>query len=322
MKRTYTSLLYLILSLCARAQTTQPAQPPHIITSDLANFWNAYDSVTATTDSAAQVRDIQHLYLDKASDGLKDMIKIRHWNARIFQLIIKRYPAFWTSIRPKIMNIQGQLPIIEGLLTRYEQLFPAFQTPEICFTVGYLGTGGTTTQTRVLIGSEIAAADSTVNTTGLNPFLANFFKENKGIEYLVAHELTHTQQKGGDMEDRRPTNLLGFCLAEGMCDFMAERLLQKPLPQPYILYGRQHDRELWAAFRDSLHGRNIGPWLYNSGNTKLKMADLGYYMGYAICTAYYKKNKDKKKAIADIITLDLESPATLDDFLARSGYGN
>lgn len=121
------------------------------------------------------------------------------------------------------------------------------------------------------------------------------------------------------MEDRRRTNLLGFCLAEGMCDFIAELLLQKPLTQPYITYGKQHDREIWALFKTQMHGRDISGWLYNAGSPAA-VSDLGYYIGYALCKSYYASATDKQAAVRAILNLPLEDTDALDAFVRQSGY--
>lgn len=304
-----------------------PAQPapngqdrPGIYYADIPRFWTLYDSLHTTHDTALQQQMIQQLYLDQGTPGLKEMAAIRNWKARRFLKVINAVPSFWTSIRPNTLNIQRQIPGIQRLLDRYKQLYKDFREPGVYFMIGDLNTGGTTTQTHVLIGAEIAAADSTTDAGKLSPFLRDFFRENKGITQLVAHELTHTQQKGGDMEDRRPTNLLGFCLAEGMCDFMAEQLMRQPLITPYIVYGKSHEQEIWRQFKQEMHGKNIDNWLYNGGAKAEGKADLGYFVGYSICKAFYGHAHDKKKAIHDIISLNLEDLEGLDRFLSVSGY--
>jgi hypothetical protein len=50
------------------------------------------------------------------------------------------------------------------------------------------------------------------------------------------------------------------------------------------------------------------------------MADLGYFIGYAICGAYYRQAKDKQQAIRDIIELNYADTAATERFLKRSGY--
>lgn len=61
-------------------------------------------------------------------------------------------------------------------------------------------------------------------------------------------------------------------------------------------------------------------WLYNGASfTGEKPADLGYYVGFKICEAYYDKTADKKAAIEDILAIK-DGPDAL-RFLQESGYG-
>jgi len=57
-------------------------------------------------------------------------------------------------------------------------------------------------------------------------------------------------------------------------------------------------------------------WIANGDQESAeKPADLGYYVGYEICKAYYDKATDKKQAIKDIFTIrDYKA------FLEKSGY--
>jgi hypothetical protein len=59
--------------------------------------------------------------------------------------------------------------------------------------------------------------------------------------------------------------------------------------------------------------------VYNGNFTKT-MADLGYFMGYAICGSYYRQAKDKTQAIRDIIQLDYSDTTATEKFLKQSGY--
>jgi hypothetical protein len=291
-----------------------------IFTSDINNFWKAYDKVIRISDSAEQERIIQQFYLDKGSAGLRDFARARNWTAGKFRSAILQHPEFWRSVRRKTMVASRKGAAIRKLFTSYQQLYPGFKRPDVFFMIGHIETGGTTTQTRVLLGTEIVAADSSVNAEGLHPMLQRFFLSNPDIMGLVAHELTHTQQRGGDMETRRKSNLLGFCIAEGACDFIAELLTGKTLMHPYLVYGRAHDRELWVSFKGVMYGTATQDWLYNGGLKATKVADLGYYMGYAICKSYYQHAADKARAVREIIELDLEDKAKVDLFLANSGY--
>ncbi|RBL89287.1 hypothetical protein [Chitinophaga flava] len=302
----------IILLLTSFVTTTLCAQT-NIYYSDIDLFWKTFDRLHTVNDSAQQIQLIQTMYLDKGTKGLKELAHIRNWTPQKFQKSIFAHPDFWASVRPNTLKVKETRAGIEKLIAAYKKLYPSFKIPAIYFTIGYLGTGGTTTETEVLIGTEIGAADSTTNSMGLNPLLQGIFKDSKGILHVVAHELTHTQHKGGDMEDRVHSNLLGYCIAEGSCDFIAELLLQYPLKTPYIRYGKEHEKEIWQKFKQEMYGTELKDWLYNG-------VDLGYFVGYAICKSYYEHATDKAKAIDYIINLDNEQIAELDKFLAASRY--
>ncbi|MFB6454454.1 DUF2268 domain-containing putative Zn-dependent protease [Chitinophaga sp. Hz27] len=313
MPKLYCFLLFSLLSFTAHGQQTR------IVSEDVPLFWRAFDAAAAEPDTLKKADILRQLYLENGSAGVRAMMNIRHWEPMKFIHSFQRYPAYWTTVRHLTLQAVGHANELELIFQRYQQLYPAFKTPVLYFVMGYGGTGGTTTEHEILIGTEIAAGDSTVNAAGMHPFLQHYFKINKGIMHLVAHEITHTQQPGGDMEDRRNSNLLGFCLAEGVCDFMAELLLQEELQTPYILYGKQHEKELWLKFTKQLHGKDISNWLYN-GAVKGELSDLGYYMGYIICKSFYYHHSDKAEAIRQLLSLPYEDTAGLDHFLRLSRY--
>jgi hypothetical protein len=297
-------------------------QQGRIITDDITRFWHTYDSVLRLTNERQQEEVIRRLYLDAGSRGLKELAAIRGWTPAKFRTSITSHPRFWQSVRARTQHLDSNIVFIHELMRRYRQLYPPFKEPDVYFTIGYIGTGGTTTQTEILIGTEIAVADSTVDASGLHPLLQQYFATNKGVNHLVAHEITHTQQAGGDMENRRKSNLLGFCIAEGVCDFMAELLLNEPLETPYIRYGKAHELAVWQQFEQEMHGHDITNWLYNGSTKTQGDADLGYFVGYAICQSYYRHAGNKTRAVHDMLTLDFENLQGLDAFVAKSQYGD
>jgi len=276
--------------------------------------------VVATRDTATQIQLIQKLYIDLAHEGLDDLIRVRQMKAKNWVTSINAVPAFWESVRTKTLAIPSQTGSIDAIMRRYKALYPAFQQPTVYFTIGVLKTGGVTRHDRILIGTEIIAADSTVNTTGLSQFLRETFRLSQGIPYLVAHEACHTQQKSLDEEVDTVSDLLGFCLREGACDLVTELVLQKPIRTAYTVYGRQHEAELWKKFKVDMNAPKTEDWLYNSGTVQKGMADLGYFMGYVICKAYYTQAQNKTQALAEIIELDFTNAKSWHDFLDRSGY--
>jgi hypothetical protein len=199
-------------------------------------------------------------------------------------------------------------------------LYPAFRQPAVYYTVGCLKTGGVTRHDRILIGSEIIAADSTVNAAGLSAFLRQTFRVNKGVNYLTIHEAVHTQQKGIDDDDDSKLDLVAYCIREGAADFVAGIVLRQPVIMPYTIYGKAHEAEIWQQFKKEMNGKDPSAWLYNGGTIKKGAADLGYFVGCQICKAYYNRAADKRKAIKEIIELDYNDPKAVHEQLARSGY--
>ncbi|MEL7160783.1 MAG: hypothetical protein AAFN92_08495, partial [Bacteroidota bacterium] len=63
---------------------------------------------------------------------------------------------------------------------------------------------------------------------------------------------------------------------------------------------------------------NSNGWLYGGNANKLfpdAPNDLGYWLGFQICSAYYAKAEDKKQAIYDILHIE-----DFDAFVEASGY--
>ena len=316
-------LALLLIAGSASAQENQrPLAKPAVFTQDITNFWQAYDSVRATPDTARQRQLVQRLYLDRATPGLHEFAQAEDYTPRAYVRAMRRTPKFWASVRPATLGVSSNKLRILKVLQRLQWLYAGYKPVAIFFTIGALNSGGTVRGQRVLIGTEIAAATPETDASELGPWLQRVFKAHQnGVVELVAHEAVHTQQPDGDAELDGKTDLLGYCLQEGAADFIAELLLAKPYNTPYLTYGRQHERALWQEFKPLLSSPNASQWLYNGDQAQAqhRPADLGYFMGYAICRAYYQRARDKRRAIADIIELRHDKTAP-HEFLARSGY--
>ncbi len=304
--------LFVCLQFFGQAQTK-------IFTTDIDNFWIAYDSVKTTIDTTKQKEFIQTIYLDKATSGLKDFIIARKHSAKRHIDNILQNPKFWVSLRPHTLQIKFHTKEIENIMLKFKKLYPSFKQPDVFFTIGCLNSGGTTTANKILIGSEIAASDSTVDASEVGSWLRGVFKLNTSVVSLVAHEVGHTQQKGGDSEDDGKSNLLGYCIKEGACDFIAELLLDKPVQSPYMTYGKMNEKLLWVLFQKDMYGQETKDWLYNGGQAQNGKADLGYFTGYVICKSYYQNSKNKTKALKQIIELDY-TKESIAKFLKKSQY--
>jgi len=287
-----------------------------VFTSDIDNFWIAYDSIQTTNDSLQQVGFIKNLYIDKGTKGLKAFMAVREYDAQLWIELIRKYPKFWKSIRPNTFTVKTYAAEIEKRIQTLKEIYPDLKEAKMFFTVGGLRSGGTTMNDMVLIGSEIATGNASTDVSEFpSKWLESVFKNQlpDNIVALNIHEYVHTQQKGN------PKDLLGQALREGACDFITELVMGKPLQNNYIVYGREHEADLKEQFKKEMFTSFSSNWLYNGSRAKT-VADLGYFMGYSICKSYYNNATDKKKAVKEIIELKYSDDDAIEKFLQHSNY--
>lgn len=295
------------------------AQQKNIITTDINNFWKAYDQIKATKDSAAQLSIIQKSYIDKGTAGLKALMEVRNYTPQGFVNAINRYPNYWSSVRANTLKAGNYAKKIETAVASLNQLYP-LKPAKIYFSIGALRTGGTTLADKVLIGAEISMADDQTKTDELQkdfPHLVSFFKTRPidGLIFTNVHEYVHTQQK-----TTIGNTLLTQVVLEGVAELLAEKALKVSSPNPQMAFGKANDIKIKTAFEKEMFSSSVANWLYNNTNNEFKMRDLGYYVGYAICEKFYNLSKDKKAAIKEMIELDYNKEEDLIAFVEKSKY--
>ncbi|WP_212001180.1 DUF2268 domain-containing putative Zn-dependent protease [Chitinophaga sp. HK235] len=316
MRKNIPVYLFAFILLLTSAVRVSGQEAPHAFTTDIDNFWIAFDSIQTIKEKEKQVGVMKELYIDKGTEGLKRFMELRRFDAaKLVEAIIK-YPKFWRSIRPNTLTIERNLPAIEKHIKEFKVLYPELRAAKIFFTITAIRAAGTTKDSLVLIGSEITMGNKSTDVSEFpDKRLYNFFQsqESDNIIPVVIHEYVHTQQK------TEAKILLGQAICEGACDFITELVLKEPLKNAYLRYGREHEAELKQQFKKEMMGEDFSNWLYNGATIKT-MGDLGYFMGYTICKSYYQRAKNKSKAIKDIITLNYSDQAAVVKFLADARY--
>jgi hypothetical protein len=313
MKRTVAIFfIFIVLFFTSSAQTTSQK----VFTSDIDNFWRAFDSIQTTTDSLQQLKFIRELYIQKGTEGLKAFMQARNYTPELYVSLIRKYPKFWRSIRSNTLTVRSKAKEIEKSITTLKELYPQLKEARMYFTIGGLLSGGTPVGNMVLIGTEIATGDPTTDVSEFpDKWLEGVFKTHQSgnLVALNVHEYVHTQQSGYAQD------VLGQAINEGSCDFITELVMGKPLDNNYIQYGKAHETELKEQFKEEMFTSAYRNWLYNGASAKT-VADLGYFMGYDICKSYYANSSNKLKAIREIIELNYSDTAAVEAFLKRSGF--
>src|SRR5690606_19724160 len=124
-----------------------------IITSDIDNFWKAYDASSPTFDP----KIFQKLYFDEGSKGLKDFVKSRIEKADYLSKTILKRPKYYASIRKNLENIDSFKPQIKSIYANLKELYPQMHNPKVYFVVGRMSSGGMRSKNGLLIGAELFA---------------------------------------------------------------------------------------------------------------------------------------------------------------------
>lgn len=294
----------LMLTIACAAQNRDPRKT-EIITSDLDNFWIAFDKAKPDFNPEA----FQKLYLDKGSKGVQGFIPGRIKSAENLASRVKGRVSYYSSIKPSTDKIAGMKTDIINSLVKLKDLYPEAIFPPVYFVIGGMSSGGTSSDDGLIIGAEMYGMTAETPKGELNDWLLTVLKPVEEVPHIVAHELIHFQQPydGG--------SLLQASLKEGSADLIAELISGKHINGHVHDFANPKEKELWLEFREKMLKEDYDGWLYSSAPGRPN--DLGYWMGYQISKAYYDKMQDKQKAIHDILNIkDAEK------FLADSGYAS
>ncbi|NML23716.1 hypothetical protein HHL16_22740 [Pseudoflavitalea sp. G-6-1-2] len=310
-------LLFIVIILLM-ASASQ-AQNQACITEDIHRFWEAYEKIITTSDSVKQLEYIKTIYIDKGTPGLKSIMAARRYTAEEYVKNINSFPRFWKSIRSNTLKADSVAREIEKEIGKLRKIYPAMKPAPVYFTVGAFRTGGTVRDGMVLIGAEIAMTDRQTVTDEFPESMAHLKNIQsdriKEMVFLNFHEYVHTQQKVA-----YGNHLLAQCLMEGGAEFVAEKGSGQKTTAASVIYGNANRDKVRNVFSKVLFSPNFGYWFWSNEKNEFGTRDMGYYVGYAICEGYYKKQKNKEKAISSIIELDYNNDTAIAAFVDQSGY--
>lgn len=310
--------IFLVLSCKNPSKTIQ--QSNNVVTTDISNFWHAYDKITATQDSVLQYYYLDSLYFQKGTMGLKEIIHARNYTPEEYINAINRHPKFWNSIRDNTLEASSLSAQLQEGIEKLKSIYPALKPAKIYFSIGAFRTPGTTLDSLVLIGAELAMGSPNTDTSEFPEQLSHlksYFNSNpkENVVFLNTHEFVHAQQ------NPRVFNILSLVLYEGVAEFVASKAMGVSSPNPQIAFGKQNAERIRDVFETEMfYPNNRYKWLDGSDPNEFGMRDLGYYVGYQICENYYNQAEDKNEAIKTMIELDYEDEVTVENFITKAMY--
>jgi hypothetical protein len=276
----------------------------NIITTDVDNFWKAFDEFKRDTATNAF-----QIYLDNASVGLKDFIQWHIDTGTHLKKTIRRELQYYEKARPYSYEILQHKETIKKYFQAFKEIYPYAVYPDIYAVVGVMNSGGTSSQHGIIIGTEMFG-DSTLQST-------NCYKgiPLEKIPEIVATGLVFYHQKPA------PTGytLLRQSIIHGSADFLVSLVLGEKkhliLERENYKYGELHEEELVKQFLREKDSENLTDWLFQGKTKDGKPSDLGIWFGYKVTEAYYNNSPDKVKAIDEILKIN-----DFGRFLTLSGY--
>ena len=282
-------------------QLNRDPETVKFVTSDIGNFWLAYDLAAKETDKAKRAAIFQTEYLDKGSPGLKDFLRLRIKSSENLVSTIDRMPKYYASIRPQTLRVQSMEKRMRVAFRKFKSIYPEAVFPDVYFLIGVASSGGTTGPSGLLIGAEMYGKTAKSPMDELSAWLRAVLSTVENVPAIVAHESCHYNQRYNTAPDQR--HLLGKALQEGACDTIGELISGRNINEHLKVYGRTHDAEIWRDFEADMYKPDFSKWIYNATSAKDRPADLGYYVGYLITRAYYENAKDKRRAVHDILNI-------------------
>jgi hypothetical protein len=202
-------------------------------------------------------------------------------------------------------------PAIRASFRRMKALYAGATFPDVYFLVGRLTTTGTLSGEGLYVGAEMVARDASTPLDELPNWAKAAVDSIQSVPCIVAHELVHAEQHNAETR-----TLLAEALVEGTADFLGEQVAGCRATGAFVYaWGDAHERELWAEFQEAMHGSDKSRWLYNGLTSTDRPANLGYWMGYRIATAYYGRARDRQRAVYDLLHI-----SDYDGFLVASDY--
>jgi Predicted Zn-dependent protease (DUF2268) len=289
----------------------QDPEAAKLVTSDIPNFWRVFDKSSLTTAGELFQRE----YIDAGSPGLKGFLENRIVNGRSLAATVAARPRYYAAIRKNSLALDASPEIKESIragFRRLKALYADAVFPDVYFVIGRLNSAGTTSSAGLLIGIEMNGRDDSTPIDELTNWERAVTGRVADLPHIVAHELAHIQQSNAGTDGR---TLLHYALREGGADFIAELASGAHTNRVQHTYGNAHEQALWEEFRKDMPGTDLSRWLFQGDRSTDRPADLGYYIGYKICQAFYRRAADKAEAVRQILRM-----ADAETFLRESAY--
>jgi hypothetical protein len=275
----------LILCLLGATAAARDWPTPEMRTQDVDLYYRIYDDAEGFPSAAA----LQKYYIDSGSEGERQFAAKRSMSGATLAAAIQKHQGDYDEARSCAVVLPRVKTRLATALRKLSKLDPNAVFPPVTVLIGRDTSGGTTGPSGVLIGLEVACR-------------ANWLQHDltDRLVHLIAHEYGHVEQGTVGGQNR---TVLRQALVEGGAELVAELISGEVSNVNLKQWTKGHEHKIDEAFFAQMDSTDLSPWFYNGPGTPDKPGDLGYWVGYRIVKAYYRRAHDKRAALATILAL-------------------
>jgi Predicted Zn-dependent protease (DUF2268) len=310
-------LVILGWAIGADAATPETGNKPAIHIEDVARFYRVYDAASGHPSA-----EMLQQYIDQGSEGLRYFARSHNTTGARIADEISKHPELYVNARRCMHTLPRVRSRVAIVLRKLKELYPEANLQPVTVVVGRgrpVAIADEEHGVQLALEGMCDVAPSIKVAPSIVPSLEDRFV------HIIAHEYGHVQQFIAFDNDPHPT-VLGGALMEGAAEFNAEMNSGGVSNYEQAAFAKGHEQEIERAFVKDEDSQDLSKWLYNRTDRKLGVSaesserhpwppDMGYWVGYRICKAYYQHAKDKRQAFRDI--LQISDPKL---FLAKSGW--
>lgn len=303
--RNATSLILCILfsSAAAFAQTNPQLSPDpntvKIVTSDIDNFWRAFDLAKNEKNRSRKIAVFQTEYIEKGSSGLKDLLTSKIKLAENLVDKIDGSPAYYTPFRLATPHFKRLEERIRSRFVKFKSIYRDAVFPDVYFVVGDGSSGGMNSNSGLVVAADTYGASWGGSADHPVRWMTAVAGAVDKVLGTVAHETCHYNQRYGISQ---PT-LLSESIREGSCDWLGELAGVQRVKRYIKTFDFSDDGEIWRDFKANMYKTGYPKVIYKGEKVSVRPDDLDQHVAYLITRQYYRRAKDKNQAVRDILNI-------------------
>lgn len=290
MIKAHSILSVIAFAAATTGVTSLPARPYQKSVEIRVDDVDRFFALFAATNGRPTAEEVEQQYIEPASPGLRHLMRVRNVSASNIAKAIAEKPDIYANARTCLNALPKARRRLETTLSRLFEIYPAASNPPITILISR--------------GSPVAIAGPG---TGVqisleaicSPMAARFLSGNieDRLVHVASHEFVHSQQPP---EKASPT-VLERALEEGVAEFLGEIVSGGVANVAVHRSARGRQIEIERRFLLEIDSKNLSGWFDNT--TEHDVGQLGYWVGYRIAKAYYRKNRHKPDAVASMLNI-------------------